>query len=183
MPTWCCLRSVVRTSVDPTSLEPEVRRLFASMNSDIPVTNVRTMPELLSLQLAQPRFAMILLGAFAALALILTLVGLYGVMTYSVSCRTREIGVRLALGAQRSTVVKMILRDAAILLLTGIGIGVATSLVSASVLKSMLYGAAPHDPRVLAVVSVSVAFAGLLAAYIPALRAASIDPTQALRSE
>ena len=183
MPTWCCLRSVVRTSVDPMSLEPEVRRLVTSMNGDIPVTNVRTMPELLSLQLAQPRFAMTLLGAFAGLALILTVVGLYGVMAYSVSRRTREIGVRLALGAQRSAVLKMVLRDAAVLLLAGIGIGAAASLVSASVLKSMLYGTAPRDPAVLAFVCISVALAGLLAAYIPAFRAASIDPTQALRSE
>ncbi len=183
MPTWCCLRTVVRTSVDPMSIEPEVRRLVASMNGDIPVTNVRTMSELLSLQLAQPRFAMTLLGAFAALALILTVVGLYGVMAYSVSRRTREIGVRLALGAQRSAVLKMVLREAAVLLLAGIGIGAASSLASASVLNTMLYGTAPRDPFVLSVVCISVAFAGLLAAYIPAFRAASIDPTQALRSE
>ena len=183
VPTWCCLYSVVRTSLDPMSLEPQVRRLVASMNSDLPVTNVRTMSDLLSLQLAQPRFAMTLLGAFAALALMLTVVGLYGVMAYSVSRRTREIGVRLALGAQRSSVLTMVLRDAAILLLTGIGMGVVVSLASASVLKTMLYGAAPRDPIVLSVVCISLAFAGLLAAYIPAFRAASIDPTQALRSE
>jgi predicted permease len=183
MPTWCCLHSVVRTSVDPISIEPEVRRLVTSMNGDIPVTSVRTMSELLSMQLAQPRFAMILLGAFAGLALILTLVGLYGVMAYSVSRRTREIGVRLVLGAQRSAVLKMVLHDAAILLLAGIGMGAAASLASASVLKTMLYGAPHRDSLVLAVVCISVAFAGLLAAYIPAVRAASIDPTQALRSE
>ena len=183
MPTWCCLHTVVRTSVDPMSLEPEARQLVLSMDPDVPVTEVRTMPELQSLQLAQPRFAMILLGAFAALALILTVVGLYGVMAYSVSRRTREIGVRLALGAPRSAVLKMVLWDAAVLLMMGIGIGVAASLASASVLKSMLYGTAPRDPLVLAVVCASVALAGLMAAYIPAFRAASIDPTRALRSE
>jgi putative ABC transport system permease protein len=183
LPNWCCLNSVVRTSVDPMSLEPEVRQLISSMNDDIPVTDVRTMSELLSLQFSQSRFVMILLGAFAGLALILTVVGLYGVMAYSVSRRTREIGVRLALGAQRSAVLAMVLRDAAILLLAGIGIGTMASLVSTPMLKSMLYGAAPRDPLVLAVVCISVAFAGLLAAYIPAFRAASVDPTQALRSE
>ena len=126
---------------------------------------------------------MILLGTFAGLALILTLVGIYGVMAYSVSRRTKEIGVRLVLGAQRSAVLMMVLRDAAILLLAGIGMGAIASLASTSVLKSMLYGAASRDPLVLAVVCISVAFAGLLAAYIPAFRAASVDPTQALRSE
>ncbi|HUZ95872.1 MAG TPA: FtsX-like permease family protein, partial [Edaphobacter sp.] len=134
-------------------------------------------------QFSQSRFVMILLGAFAGLALILTVVGLYGVMAYSVSRRTREIGVRLALGAQRSAVLMMVLHDAAILLLAGIGIGAMASLVSTPMLRSMLYGAAPRDPLVLAVVCISVAFAGLLAAYIPAFRAASIDPAQALRSE
>jgi putative ABC transport system permease protein len=183
MPTWCCLRSVVRTSMDPISLEPEVRRLVSSIDRDIPVTEVHTMTELLSLQLTQPRFAMILLGTFAGLALILTVIGLYGVMAYSVSRRTREIGVRLALGAQRSSVMKMILRDAVVLLFAGIGIGVVASLASASVLATVLYGVAPRDPLMLSVVCISVALTGLLAAYIPSIRAASIDPMQALRTE
>jgi ABC-type antimicrobial peptide transport system permease subunit len=153
------------------------------MNNDIPGTNMRTMSELLSLQLAQPRFAMTMLDAFAALALMLTAVRIYGVMAYSVSRRTREIGIRLALGAQRSSVLTVVLRDAAILLLMGVGMGAVVSLVSAPVLKTMLYSGAPRDPIVLSVVCISVAFAGLLAAYIPAFRAASIDLTQALRTE
>jgi len=183
VPNWCCLRSVVRTSMEPISLEPEVRHLVSSMDRDIPVTDVHTMKDLLSLQLTQPRFAMILLGTFAGLALILTVVGLYGVMAYSVSRRTREIGVRLALGAQRRGVMKMILRDAAILLFIGIAIGLAASLASASVLATLLYGATPRNPLVLFVVCISVALTGLLAAYIPSIRAASIDPMQALRSD
>jgi putative ABC transport system permease protein len=183
VPNWCCLYSAVRTSVDPASLEPEVRRLVSSMDRDIPVTDMRTMPELLSMQLSQPRFTMILLGAFAGLALTLTVVGLYGVMSYSVSRRTQEIGVRLALGARRSTVMKMILHDAAILLLAGIVIGVVASLLSASVLKTVLYGVAARDPLVLSVVCISIALTGFLAACIPSIRAASIDPMQALRNE
>jgi predicted permease len=183
LPNWCCLRSVVRTSVDPMSLEPTVRRLVSSMDPNVPVTQVHTMDDLFSLQLAQPRFAMILLGTFAGLALLLTVVGLYGVMAYSVSRRTREIGVRLALGAQRSAVMRMVLHDAAVLLLIGIAIGVAASVASASVLKTTLYGVDPHDPLVLTIVCISVTLTGLLAAYIPSIRAASIDPMKALRSE
>jgi len=183
LPNWCCLRSVIRTSVDPMSLEPIVQRVVSAMDPNLPVTQVRTMDDLLSLQLAQPRFAMILLGTFAGLALLLTVVGLYGVMAYSVSRRTREIGVRLALGAQRITVMRMILHDAAVLLLIGIGIGVAASVASTSLLKTTLYGVNPRDPFVLLAVCASVAVTGLLAAYIPSIRAASIDPIKALRSE
>ena len=183
LPNWCCLRTVLRTTVDPRSLEPTIRRLVTSMDPNLPVTEVRTMDDLLSLQLAQPRFAMIFLGAFAALALLLTLVGLYGVITYSVSRRTREIGVRLALGAQRSTILKMTLRDAAILLLTGTAIGLPASIASATLLKSALYGANPQNPLILAAVCLTVALTGLLAAGIPSLRAASINPTEALRTE
>ena len=141
------------------------------------------MHELFSLQLAQPRFAMILLGTFAGLALLLTLVGLYGVMAYSVSRRTREIGVRLALGAQRDAIIKMVLHDAGVLLLIGIGIGVTVSVASASVLNTTLYDVNPHNPLVILAVCASVAVTGLLAAYIPSIRAASIDPIKALRSE
>jgi putative ABC transport system permease protein len=102
---------------------------------------------------------------------------------YSVTRRTREIGVRMALGAQRGVVLKMVLRDAAILLIVGVAVGLAASLISASVLQSMLYGTGSRNPFVLLLVCVGVALAGLIAAYIPAFRAASIEPMQALRSE
>jgi putative ABC transport system permease protein len=181
--TWCCLYSVVRTSLDPISLEASVQRIVAAMDKDIPVTQVRTMNELMFSELLQPRFATVLLSTFAGLAIVLTIVGLYGVMTYSVSRRTREIGLRMALGAQRNTVLKMVLRDAAILLVLGIAIGTAVSLASASVLQSMLYGTGSRNPVVLAEVCIAVAVAGLLAAYIPAFRAAKVDPMVALRYE
>jgi len=181
--SWCCMYSVVRSTVDPVSLEQSVRQTVASMDSDLPVTNVRTMRELMSTGLAQPRFTMVLLGTFAGLAITLTIVGLYGVMTYSVTRRTREIGVRMALGAQRAVVLTMVLRDTAVLLALGIVVGIVAVLASASVLQSMLYGTGSRDPIVLTVVCVGVAFAGLFAAYIPAFRAARVDPMVALRYE
>jgi predicted permease len=181
--TWCCMYSVVRSTIDPISLEQSIRQTVASMDSDLPVTNVRTMRELMSAGLAQPRFTMVLLGTFAGLAITLTIVGLYGVMAYSVARRTREIGVRMALGAQRGVVLTMVLRDAAVLLASGIVVGIVAVLASASVLQSMLYGTGSRDPMVLALVCLGVAFAGLVAAYVPAFRAARVDPMVALRYE
>jgi len=181
--TWCCLYSMVRTPLDPLSLEPEMRSLVSSMDRDIPVTDVHTMQDMIGLQLAQPRFAMVLLAAFAALALALTIVGLYGVMAYSVSRRTREIGVRLALGAERSMVLKMILGQAGILIGAGMCIGLAATLASASLLQSMLYGIGSRNPLMLCGVCCLIAVAGLFAAWLPAMRAAGIDPMRALRNE
>jgi putative ABC transport system permease protein len=181
--TWCCLYSVVRTRIPPLGVEPDIRQLVSAMDKEIPVTQVRQMKELISGQLAQPRFAMVLLGTFAGLAIMLTIVGLYGVMTYIVSRRTREIGIRMALGAQRGMVLMMVLRSAVVLLAAGIAIGVVAALASASALQSMLYGIGSHNSVVLALVCIAMALAGLAAAYIPAFRAAKVDPMVALRYE
>jgi len=183
LPNWCCLYSVVRTQMDPLSLEPEVRNLVASMDPNIPITDVRTMRERVALELAQPRFAMVLLSAFAGLALILTLVGLYGVMAYSVARRTREIGVRLALGAPRMMVLQMVLRQAAVLVTIGTALGVAGTLASAPLLRAFLFGTGERNPDVLALVCGLVALTGLLAAYLPARKAMQVDPSTALRYE
>jgi putative ABC transport system permease protein len=183
LPNWCCLYTVVRTSLDPVSVATSVQQIVSAMDKDIPVTEVRTMRELMSTELSQPRFATILLSTFAGLALVLTVVGLYGVMTYSVTRRTREIGVRMALGAERGAVLTMVLRDAALLLGAGIVLGIAGALISASVLQDMLYGTGSRNPVVLALVCVVVALAGVAAAFLPARRAAKVDPMVALRYE
>ena len=183
LPNWCCMYSVVRTGVAPLSLEPEVRHLVASMDQNIPVTNARTMKDRIGLELVQPRFAMLLLSAFAGLALVLTLVGLYGVMAYSVTRRTREIGVRLALGAPRTTVLQMVLRQAAMLILSGLAMGIAAALASGSLLQAFLYGTSARNPLVLATVCGLVTVTGFLAAYLPARKAMRVDPSVALRCE
>ncbi|MGA8530583.1 MAG: ABC transporter permease, partial [Acidobacteriaceae bacterium] len=183
LPNWCCMYSVVRTGLEPLSLEPEMRKLVASIDRDIPVTDVQTMRDRIGLELAQPLFAMVLLSAFAALALLLTVVGLYGVMMYSVARRTREIGVRLALGAARGAVQALVLRQAVVLLGVGMAIGLSATLVLAPVLRSMLYGVSGRSPAVLVLVSGVVALAGLVAAWLPAWRASGIQPMEALRAE
>lgn len=179
----CCLYTIIRTRLDPLTLGRTTERLVASMDPDLAITQVSTMDELVSNQLTQPRFEMVLLGTFAFLALALTIVGLHGVMMYSVSRRTREIGIRMALGAKRSTVLRTILREAAILLGIGMAIGISGSLASASLIKNMLYGTTPHEPLVFGWVVLVVAASGLIAACFPAFRAASINPIQALREE
>jgi predicted permease len=179
----CCLYTIIRTRLDPLAMERAAERLVAAMDPDLPITQVSTMDDLVSDQLTQPRFAMGLLGTFAFLALALTVVGLHGVMTYSVSRRTREIGIRMALGAKRSTVLGTIMGEAAILLGIGVAVGISISLASASLLKGMLYGISPREPLIFGWVVVVVAASGLIAAYFPAFRAASVNPIQALREE
>lgn len=174
---------MLRTTVPPRTLESAVRDQMHGLDPLVPMFQVRTMDELLSTQIAAPRFATLLLGIFAGVALMLTVVGLYGVMAYSVSRRTREIGVRIALGASRSDVLGMVLKQALMLVAVGLALGLAGALAGDRLLRGMLFGVSPVNPLVLGLSVVLVALTGLFAAYIPARRATKVDPMTALRCE
>jgi putative ABC transport system permease protein len=176
----------LRTSVDPHSLTSAVRNVVASMDPDLPLYDVKTMEEYLSASVATPRFNALLLEAFAGLALLLTGIGLYGVISYAVTQRTHEIGVRITLGATRASVVRMVLKSG--LQLTGAGIvaGVVFSLIAArfaTAFSSLLFGVKATDAVTFIAVVFMVGFVSLLACYIPAYRAAKVDPMIALRYE
>lgn len=174
---------VVKTSGDPYAVLPDVRAAVHAAMPDILLRNVRTMEEVLARRTAQRRLNMLLLGLFGLLGLVISAVGIYGVMAYSVSQRTREIGVRMALGATRGTVVGMVLRSAALLVVTGLAIGGAGAWFLVSTAKTFLFRMDVNDPRAFATAIAVLAAAALLASYIPARRAAGVDPMIALRSE
>ncbi|HYY97748.1 MAG TPA: ABC transporter permease [Pyrinomonadaceae bacterium] len=174
---------VVSTSVDPLGLAGAVRKAVWEIDRDQPVSNVRTMEDVLSESLARQRFSMLLLGVFAGLALVLAAVGLYGVMSYTVAQRTREIGVRMALGAQTGHVLRLVVAQGLKLALVGVALGLVAAFMLTRVMSSLLFGVSPTDPATLAVISLVLVGVALLASYIPARRATKVDPLVALRHE
>ena len=172
---------VVRTNVEPLSLTGAVRNAIWAVDKDQPVSNLRSMDEIVSEAVARQRFSMLLLGIFAALAMVLAAVGIYGVMSYSIAQRTREIGLRIALGAQKSDVLKMILRQGLRFVAAGLAIGLAASFVLTRVMASLLFGISATDPATFVSISLMLIAVALLASYIPAVRAMKIDPMLALR--
>ncbi|HEX7175766.1 MAG TPA: ABC transporter permease [Pyrinomonadaceae bacterium] len=174
---------VVSTDVEPLSLAGAVRKTVWDIDKDQPVSNVNTMESVLSESIARQRFSMLLLGIFAAVALVLAAVGIYGVMSYSVAQRTHEIGIRMALGAQRGDVLKLAVGGGLKLVLIGVGVGLVTAFILTRVMSSLLFGVSATDPTTFIIISLVLISAAVLASYIPARRATKVDPMVALRYE
>jgi predicted permease len=181
--TYSFMTFVVHADGDPAQLTPAVRREISALDPDQPVADVRTMTQVMAETVGRARFSTLLFGLFAGLATLLAAVGIFGVMNYSVTLRTREIGLRMALGAQPARVLVLVLRQGLILTLVGIGIGLALALAVTRVMSSLLFGVDATDPATYAAIVPVLAAVSLLACYIPARRATRIDPLVALRYE
>jgi putative ABC transport system permease protein len=170
-------------SCNAAALVPAIRGVVWSFNPDLPVTQVQTMDEVIDAANAQPRFNLVLLAAFASIALVLAAVGVYGVMSYAVSRRTHEIGVRMALGAKPADVVRLVVRQGMSVALVGGAVGVVGALALTRLMTRLLYGVAPSDPATFAAVSGILVLVALVGSYLPARNAARVDPLLALRGE
>jgi len=173
----------IRTQGASSGLVEEVKKQVWSMDGQIPVSDVHTMDELMAVSLAQQHFNMLLLGLFAALALLLAAVGIYGMMAYRVGQRMHELGLHIALGAQRRDVLRLVLGDVAQLASLGIAIGVAGAFALTRLMTSLLFEVKPTDPATFAIVAIVLAIVALAASYVPARRAMRVDPMVALRHE
>jgi putative ABC transport system permease protein len=174
---------IIRTIGDPYAVLAGVKAAVFAVLPDVPLRNVSTMDELVAKRFAQRRLNMLLLGLFGLLGLVIAAVGIYGLMAFLVAQRTREIGVRIALGASRSRVVAMVLVKAAVLVTSGLVIGGAAAWYLSAASRAFLFHVEPTDPRAFAAAAVSLLVAALLASAIPARRAACVDPMVALRTE
>jgi putative ABC transport system permease protein len=174
---------VVRTLNDPNALIPGLRSLVSSMDKDLPLRQVKTLDQYVSGSISAPRFEALLLGTFAALAFVLTTIGLYGVISYSVVQRTREMGIRIALGAPRGSISRMVVRQGALLSLVGLGAGLLISFFAVRLIRGLLYEVGPTDPATFLAVPLLLMTVALLASYVPARRAMRVDPIMALRYE
>jgi putative ABC transport system permease protein len=177
------MRIVVRTSVEPMSLAAAVRSQIQSIDREEGPTRFATMESLISESLAQPRFNTFLIGLFASLAFILAAIGIYGVISYDVTQRTGEIGIRMALGAQSTDILKLILKQGAVLTLSGLIVGIAGALALTRFLTGLLFGVEPADPATYVIVSVLLSVVAIVACLVPSRRAAKVDPLEALRYE
>jgi putative ABC transport system permease protein len=174
---------VIKTSLSAASVAATIRRDVAQIDKDLPVTDVHAMPDIIDASVAQPKFRAFLLGLFASMALVLAATGIFGVIAYSVSCRTNEIGIRMALGASRSSILRMVLQEGLVLTLAGLAVGIPAALAASLLVEQMLFGVSAHDPATVATVAAGLAAVAMAAGYLPARRALRVDPLVALRYE
>jgi putative ABC transport system permease protein len=174
---------LIRSSATPSSLGDAARTAIHEISASIPIYEVSTMSERVGQAIEQSRFASWMMAVFAGLALLLASIGLYGVMSYTVRLRTRELGVRIAIGASPGTVAGEVVGEGMLLVAIGIALGIAASLALTRLLSTLLFGVGAMDPPTFAFVALALAFVALLACYLPARRASRIDPVSALRSE
>jgi putative ABC transport system permease protein len=180
---WPGMSLVVRSSVEPASLSASVRKIVNDLDKSAPVSNVQTMDHVVSQSITQPRFNLFLLGLFSTLALLLSAAGIYGVTAYTVTQRTHELGIRLALGAQVTDVLKMILGQGMAVIGVGLVVGLASAFALMRLLRSLLFGVGENDPVTFVAITLVLFVVALLACYIPARRATKVDPLVALRYE
>ena len=174
---------IVRAEKDPAALSAGLREAVKAADPDVPLYAVRTLAEIVSDRTAERRLAVMLISVFAAVALLLAAIGIYGVMSYAVAQRTQEIGIRMALGAERHDILRMVLRHGSLMAAAGVGIGLLTALGLARLITSLLFQVSATDPPTFSIVPVVLAAVALLACYIPARRATRVDPLVALRDQ
>jgi predicted permease len=176
-------RLQIRTDANPSDLAQSVRQAIAQVDNRMPISEVTTLSEQFRQTLNQDRLVTQLVSFFGGLALLLACIGLYGMMAHSVTRRTNEIGIRMALGAERSTIVKMILRETLLLVIVGLAIGIPSALLAARFISSQLFGLGAGDPRTFIAAAVVLIGVAIAAGYVPARRASRVNPLTALREE
>jgi putative ABC transport system permease protein len=181
--SWDSATLVIRTTVPPTTLVKPVAAAIHALDLQQPVEDIRTMGQVLDSKLRSQRFSALLLGLFAGAALVLSSVGIYGVLSYIVRGRSREIGIRTALGARTGDVLRLVIVEGMAPALVGIAVGAIVALASARVMKNLVFGVSASDPLTLAGVSATLALVALMASLLPAYRASRCDPVKVLRAE
>lgn len=177
------ITAAVRVASNPAAVMPEIRKLVSSIDKNVPAYHLETLQSALADSIAPRRFNMFLLSSFAAAAVLLSLVGIYGIIAYLVAQRTREIGIRMALGARRLEVVGMVIRQGFTIIVAGVLTGLLAALALGRLMTSLLYGVRPNDLSTLLAVAAALMLIALLACWGPALKAARVDPIVALRHE
>jgi ABC-type antimicrobial peptide transport system permease subunit len=174
---------LLKTTVDPLTLTSSARQAVRQLDPQLAITNIRSMEQLLDYSVAQQRFMMLLLTVFGAVALSLAAIGIYGIMSYAVKRRTREIGIRMALGGSPRDVVRLVVGQGMQLAVIGLGVGLLAAMAATKLMTDMLFGITPRDPVTFGTIAVLLAGVAMIASWIPARRAVQTDPTTALRTE